>query len=483
MKFALPFLLVFLAASQPATNEFFAPAHRISGIGAARPDMSADLLEMRVKRMVESQTFGILRDSRAVEGARRVTSDPKLHAIFEAAAQRSGWPVTLLEAISYLESWGESNAQSPSGPKGVMQISSATARAMGLQIATATRYKVTKETVQTKTKSGKVRSKVVTRKTPYVVVVRDDRLIPDRAIPAAAQYLASMQRKFGGNDWAVFAYHCGEGCVAEMQELTRRAQGIPKDQISVERMFFSCSPAWNRELYQAIAQQMQRDYSPTYYFRILRAEELLALYRRDPQGFAALAAEYRSELSPGARAPHRLSVWLRRDDLVFHTSADIRTDSGRRLAKAFDRPAYFGYALDLPVDARGLTPADSPSALGALMYISFETRRLHEAMHPKGEKFKPLEVTALVQSDDALRADSAREALSHTSGQVFDIDYASLPPGEIECLRFVLDDMGWDGYLGFVEEGRENMHIGCAPNARDFFASVFQEGVGTKAAD
>jgi len=66
---------------------------------------------------------------------------------------------------------------------------------------------------------------------------------------------------------------------------------------------------------------------------------------------------------------------------------------------------------------------------------------------------------------------------------VFDIDYASLPPGELECLRFVLDDMGWDGYLGFVEEGRENLHIGCAPNARDFFATVFQEGGGPKVAD
>jgi len=52
-----------------------------------------------------------------------------------------------------------------------------------------------------------------------------------------------------------------------------------KDQITVPRMYFSSSPAWNRELYLAIQQQMQRDYSPTYYFRILCATQLLALYR------------------------------------------------------------------------------------------------------------------------------------------------------------------------------------------------------------
>jgi len=38
-----------------------------------------------------------------------------------------------------------------------------------------------------------------------------------------------------------------------------------------------------------------------------------------------------------------------------------------------------------------------------------------------------------------------------------------------------LSDLGWDGYLGFVEDGVQNLHIGCAPSARDFFATVFRE--------
>jgi hypothetical protein len=58
---------------------------------------------------------------------------------------------------------------------------------------------------------------------------------------------------------------------------------------------------------------------------------------------------------------------------------------------------------------------------------------------------------------------------------VFDIDYAGLPPKEVECLRFVLNDLGWDGYLGFVDEGRDNLHIGCSPSSREFFTTVFQE--------
>ena len=67
--------------------------------------------------------------------------------------------------------------------------------------------------------------------------------------------------------------------------------------------------------------------------------------------------------------------------------------------------------------------------------------------------------------------------LDHASGQVFDLSVAGLPPGEWECLRFVLDDLGWSGALGFIEEppGKPTMHIGCSPTSRDFFAQVFQE--------
>jgi hypothetical protein len=42
-------------------------------------------------------------------------------------------------------------------------------------------------------------------------------------------------------------------------------------------------------------------------------------------------------------------------------------------------------------------------------------------------------------------------------------------------LNFVLDDMGWDGYLGFIQVTGDTLHIGCAPSSRDFFAKIYQE--------
>jgi hypothetical protein len=250
---------------------------------------------------------------------------------------------------------------------------------MGLAVKHATLYRKVKERVAAPAKRGKPKFKTVTRKIPYSATVRDDRLVPARAIPAAATYLAGMERRFGGRDWAIFAYHCGQGCVAQMLDLTRRASGVPSDRATVARMFFSCSPAWNRELYAAIQQEMQRDWSPTYWFRVRRAEQLLALYREDPAAFASLAREYQSDFT-SARPPHRLSVWLRRPDLVFHSDDDLRSGLARKsLAKAFNRPGYFGYSLNVLADSSanlGLYSAASPAAIGALATIAFETRRL-----------------------------------------------------------------------------------------------------------
>ena len=486
MKSPVLFLLILGLPGQTASPRYFVASRQVPGIGLARGALSDLALAERTELMIQSQTFTIMRDPMAVEGARRVTGDSKLQSLFHSAAQRSGFPETAIEAIAYLESWGDAKAESPAGPKGIMQVSEATARVMGLSITHATRYRVTRERVPVKSKSKKPKYRTVVHKDPYTVLVRDDRLIPARAIPAAAIYLAGMERKFGARDWAIFGYHCGQGCAARLLELTRSAKGVPQDQATVARMFFSASPVWNREIYETVQREMQRDYSPTYWFRVMRAQQLLALYRRDPQEFASLAREFKSEFVAG-RAPHRLTVWLTHNDLLFHSGGDIRSDlGGRLLVKALDQPAYYGYSLRIPASStadREDRAKGTPAAIGTLMYIAFETRRLYEAMDAPGDPFRPLDVVSLVEPEDYARRLSEREAMSHVSGQVFDIDASELPPQEMECLRFVLDDLGWAGYLGFVDEGPNTLHIGCAPSARDFFTSVFAEAFANRPAE
>jgi hypothetical protein len=463
---------------------FFIPTNRLSGIGVDREQLSDLVLEKRTELMIRNQTFGILRDPRSVQGAERVNS-PRLQKIFEQASRDSGLPSSLIAAVAYLESWGESDAVSPAGPKGIMQFSEATARMRGLRIIRATHYRVTSTRVQVKKKRGKTAWKTVKRRVPYTVLVRDERMIPELAVPAAARYLKYMEQKFGGIDWAVFAYHCGEGCVGDVRELVRSKPGFDGEKLTVSRLFFSGSPAHNREIYETIRYHMSRDFSPTYWFRIKRAQQLLQLHKEDPEEFRKLAEQYRNLDDPSRRAPHRLSVWLRPEEAVYQTCDDIRRDLGTRLVRAMDNPGYFGFAIrpnGVPSSSKDLEAymAASPAALGTLSYIAFEARRLHEAMKPKGEKFVPLTVTALVKPmSDLEKGRSKVESHSHCTGHVFDIALDDLPRGQREALHFVLSDMGWDGYLGFVEESPDSntLHIGCAPTAREFFARIYDEAV------
>ena len=142
MKYPCAFLLALLPLVHAGGPDHFAPSQRVSGIGISRDDISDALLEVRTERMIESQTFSIMREAQAVPGAKRVTGNPKLQALFRSASSASGVPASVIEAICYLESWGDPKAQSITGPKGIMQISGATASSMGLRVTYATRYKI-----------------------------------------------------------------------------------------------------------------------------------------------------------------------------------------------------------------------------------------------------------------------------------------------------------------------------------------------------
>jgi hypothetical protein len=486
---ASPVLLLFQLGLFDRVDHF-EPSHRLDGIGLSREKISDAVLERRTEQMIESQTFAILRDPEALTGAQRVNS-PTLKKIFANASQVSGLPESFIAAIAYLESWGEARAVSPAGPKGIMQISHGTARAMGLRITYARRYRTVTQRRKVRSK-GKVVTRTVRRRVPYTVLVRDDRMVPSRAVPAAAKYMARLEERYGGRDWAVWAYHCGEGCTAEVRDIASRSEGIAGP-VTVPKVFFAANPARNRSLYEALRDHMDRDYSPTYWFRIRRAEQLLELYRKDPSAFRKLYAQYRNPIDPVLRAPHRLAVWLTPDDLAYRSCEDLKREAGRSLVRAFDDPDYFGFSLRLDgqgsigefdFENREYFAQASPSVIGTIAYIAYETRRLHAETRRKDEKFVPLEITSLVQPRDYEERHSKRpddrELPAHCSGQVFDVAYGNLPPGQREALEFVLNDLGWSGYLGFVRDepnGVSVYHVGASPTARDFFASVYADAL------
>jgi hypothetical protein len=489
---ALPALLCAVAVEpvHSSTDEdYFVPKHRLSAIGASRPDLDSVTLAARTARMIEAETFTILREPNALIGAQRIAS-PHLQQLFRQASTQTGFPQSTLQAIAYLESFGDPRAASPAGPKGIMQFSEATARSAGLSVVSATRYRIVTEKTLVRRKGKKPVYKNVQHKVPYTVVLRDDRLVPERAIPAAAAYLSRMSARFGGRDWAVFAYHCGEGCVSYFLNLRDQLTSPAHPLTTYPSVFFSGSPVWRRELYELVQEHMLRDWSPTYYFRVMRAEQLVSLYQKDPEEFETLYAAYRNADKPEQRAGHRLLVWLRDDDFSFQTCEDLR-NAGRRLVRLPDNPAYYGFEIDKNIGTDDRAHQQyfwqaSPSAAGTLLYIAYETRRLFDLDKPRHEKFVPLEVTDVVYPMNyqghlnGSAGETAADFNAHCTGQVFDLSLAHLGPRERECLRFILDEMGWDGYLGFSQEtpSTDMLHIGSSPSSREFFTQVYEDALG-----
>lgn len=451
MRCLIALIAAILWSSPAGAADFFAPSNRLTGVGVDRENLSDVVLARRAELMIDAQTYTILRHPQALSGAERIWS-PKLQRLFNQAERQSGLPSNLIAAVAYLESWGLPTVQSYAGPKGIMQIAEGTARGMGLKVVRKTKYKVSRQRVTYKTKSGKTRTKIVTRKEPYTVLVRDDRVRPELAVPAAARYIARLEAKWG-RDWAIFAYHCGEGCVTEVLDTARRSRGLG-DNPSYPAAFFGAHPAHNRELYNLLRRHMERDFSPTYYFRIRKAERLLALYREDRQEFSRLADYYRNRVNPNLPTPNRLNVWLPESDCESSGNDDPLLTGAE----------FFGFSLRAAAN-HDSDPQMSSAILGTIAYVAFETRRLHDAMNRRGEHFAPLEVSAAV---------APRESLSACPAQMFDIHVNGMPPGEREALEFVLTDITYGGYLGFLEDGPA-YRVGPSPGSRDFFTRVYED--------
>ncbi|MDD5626784.1 MAG: DUF5715 family protein [Patescibacteria group bacterium] len=469
-----------ISCQEEKKPRYFVPPEQIDGIGISRANMTNEILGQRTRQMIESQTFVILRHPESLEGAKRVVSSKKLQSAFRKAERVSSFPKKTLEAICFLESWGLA-VQSPTGPKGPMQIAEGTAKQMGLKIERGTRYKIVSKriAVKVRTKKGKkIRYITKRQRIPYQTIIRDDRMVPELAIPAAAQYLQRLEGKFGGRDLAIAAYHCGEGGTNELINLAKGSSGI-SGPITMSEIFFKCSPAYNRPLYLGVKKHLARDSSPTYWFRIKRAEELLTLYRQSPGAFRELWKNYQSPIKGRDRVPSRLWLWVKKDDLKYKIPQDLQ-DAG--LVQLPNNPDYFGFLVRNDVgkkdpNNRKLYEQISKEAAGAIIYIAYETRRLVEA---SGGKFTPLEITSLVRTLayqkilSRSNVNARIELPTHCSGMAFDISYKNISSHERECLKFILDDLEWAGALDATMESLRSMtfHIGVAPAYKDFFSKI-----------
>lgn len=509
-------------------NDYFTPSEGLVGAGQSRASLTNKDLEIRTAQLVAAQTFPLLRNEQSLDGVQRITgiplteedveksgmsvadladsintTSPNLQPYFVQAKAETGLPKEMIEAICFVESYGLLYQrtgkglrviQSPTGPTGPMQISRLAAIEMGLIYNKCFGTKTITPTKRIKRHKKWVIITLPKKKVPDYRLV-DNRSKPELAIPAAAKYLRDLEngkwtKMIKSRDLAIFAYHCGRGGVIELVKIAEKSEGFTKP-ITVPQLFFRCSPTYNNKLYDRIQYHLGRDDSPTYWPRIIRAMQLIALYRKDPPAFVKLFSENQSNFDPEKRASNKLYVWYEREDLQYQTAADLKTaKNAGRLVPPYNLPDFYNFQLRSigvkdPTNTFLYIQA-SPSAIGALTYIAYETRQLYQALGlGSKKKYVPLEITSLVRSREyqkklAKSNPNARtEFPSHATGRVFDISYLRLSEAEYGCLRLVLNDLEWIGALDVTRESKvsRTFHVGVNPIYDDFFTKIYKEGV------
>ncbi len=400
----------------------------------------------------------------AVATARRVVA---LDGPIRVAAAASHVPPALLEGIVYLESGGRANAVAgadPSAAAGVSQILPVTARnLLGLHVDLAASRRLTAQILAAEHAHDAGLAGRLERQRAKV----DERFEPARSLAAMGRYLSFALGKLSRVDLAVESYHMGVGNLANVIRSYAGTKGLAgkvvQDQkLSYAQLYFDSTPARHSASYKLLA--ALGDDSATYYWRVLAAEDIIALYRQSP---AALGRTSQLETSyPSAEAV----LHPPGSTQVFDTPAAIEGAKGA-LRAIPNKPAnHFTLDPSIATQAQSLgrnpRPYETlrPEALGVLYYLG---DRVFTISHAKA----PLLVAAATRDvayENALAARqlAPRQGYSlYTTGWSFDIKRSYASPQQAQAFQQMLDRLQALDVIAWARQGGV-IHITASAQAR-----------------
>jgi hypothetical protein len=266
------------------------------------------------------------------------------------------------------------------------------------------------------------------------------------ALAATARYLRIARERLGRNDLAVASYHMGIG------NLQGALAAYGKADIPYARLFFDSTPLRHAKAWRRLA--ALGDDSSTYLWRVKAAQEIMRLYRDDPDELARLTelqarkASAEEVLHPPGRTP------------------------------AYGDPFAIGRARAarelVPLDARRLTSAGVrvDPRMGELASRVHQSRRLYRALRPQAlrmlevigtgtraiSRTRPLVVTSTVRDERYQRVLVARNSQAtrnfslHTTGWSFDISRHYRSRAQALAFQFMLDRLTALNMIAWVRE-------------------------------
>ncbi|MBI2356010.1 MAG: hypothetical protein HYV13_02295 [Candidatus Doudnabacteria bacterium] len=509
MMFAQIFVVVAILASAgvASAQTVFTPSLRIPGIGVERKNISGAVLDDRIRKIILSRQFWLLRQECAKDAPKRLF-DNYWRIIEPVAAIEPRLDPYIIGALITLESCVVEKADNGFGPVGLCQIDIASGKDLGMKVHVERRFRL----VPRKNSRGQIlkdrRGRALARRVYYWYTYPDDeRWDPAKCIMGMRNRLLRSYNAYGSMDATLAEYHMGPTRMNRLLSLytgqnvvrnpTKKGEVaakevIAKRQLRYAKIFFDNTPSWRRSVWLYL--KRLPDDSETYYFKEAMWEGLLRFYHDPRYGGGPAAYERLQARYSGASSPmwsffteeERQQYMIMTVEALAKAYDPPRPGEGARLVPLPQDPAFFGFRPRLegssPIGAKALKPQDRPyyigseaSTLGALVYISYELRRL------TGAGFRILETNSLVRDNDyqlRLRTDNvnARTSLpTHVMAKAFDLPYNWMSPQLRENLEFLLQDLAYDGKLTFSPESgsQHTDHVVPHPDAEEFFDKVY----------
>jgi hypothetical protein len=377
----------------------------------------------------------------------------------EAAVDGSGFDADLVEAIVFLESGGRPDViagDDPVAASGLTQILAETAQNfldMPVDLDRSRRLTVR---IADAVRRGNVAAAERFREQRRAVDARFD---PAQALAGTVRYLSIARDRLGRDDLAVVSYHMGIGNLTNVLNAYADAPSdslvsdlVEEEGLSWPKIFFDTAPDRNTAAHNLLLRL--GDDSPTYYWRVLAAREIMRLYRDDRDRLQEL------DLLHGSKGSAEEALHPPSEADRFADAVDVQRAWNDNLLQPLpDDPDRLGFAIDRGMgelapklgQSRELYQGLREEALAVLVYIGMRVKEISRAT-------KPLRVTSTVRDEgyqDLLRNNNpeATHGYSlHTTGYAFDVRRRYQSGAQAQAFQFLLDDLTARNLIAWIRE-------------------------------
>ena len=400
--------------------------------------------------------------------------------LVDDAVEDSGLDADLVEAIVFLESGGRPDViagDDPVAASGLTQILAETAQNfLGMDVDLERSRALTVRIAGAEHRGDHARAEALRAQRREI----DARFEPEEALAGTVRYLAAARERLGRDDLAVVSYHMGIGNLTNvLRAYTATSSDVPvpelvdDEDLTWARVFFDTAPDNHPEAHALLARL--GDDSPTYYWRVLAAREVMRLYRVDPERLEQL------DLLHAAKTSAEEVLHPPAETERFVDDADLRQALDEHVLQELpDDPARLGFRLDGTLGelapqlgaSRELYRSLRPEALALLVYLGSRVQALSGAT-------RPLEVTSAVRDDayqQLLREDNAEAARGyslHTTGYAFDIRRRYESGAQAQAFQFLLDDLTARGLIAWIREPAA-IHVTVAAEAEQLVDELLE---------